>query len=115
MIIILFIILILFLLFYFVNWMLREKTNIINESFGKSSVDSELVCGTENDVCTVDQCGDTSCCDGYKCVLPDGNYQYKICTRETIDLNLKFKFPIINLWNDFGNSICPALRLGEET
>ena len=83
--------------------------------FGKSSVDSELVCGTENDVCTVDQCGETSCCNGYKCVLPDGDYQYKICTREKREIDLKLKFPVINLWNNFGNSICPALRLGEET
>jgi hypothetical protein len=81
--------------------------------FCKKNVDSNFVCGTENDVCRVDQCGNTSCCNGYKCVLPDGDYQYKICTREKRKIG--FNFPMIKLWNNFGNSICPALKLGEET
>lgn len=39
------------------------------------------LCGTQNDVCSIDQYGTNSCCNGYMCVRTEGNFQYKICRK----------------------------------
>ena len=65
------------LLFYLLNYSLKKRK--YNEYFEK--LPQGTLCGTENDVCRINQYGTNSCCNGYNCVRPEGNFQYKICRR----------------------------------
>jgi hypothetical protein len=38
-----------------------------------------LLCGTEGNVCSVDDYKTNSCCKGFDCIRPNGNYHNKIC------------------------------------
>lgn len=85
MILIITFLIIFFITLIFITINLLLKKNI--EPFEKE--ESGLVCGTLNDKCTIDSCGKSSCCDGYNCTLPNGNYQYKICTNKLFDFDFK--------------------------
>jgi hypothetical protein len=63
------------LLFYLLNYSLTKRK--YNEYFNK--LPQGTLCGTQNDVCRIDEYGTNSCCNGYNCVRPKGNFQYKIC------------------------------------
>ena len=63
------------LLFYLLNYSLTKRK--YNEYFNK--LPEGTLCGTQNDVCSIDEYGTNSCCNGYNCVRPEGNFQYKIC------------------------------------
>ena len=65
------------LLFFLLNYSLKKRK--YNEYFEK--LPQGTLCGTENDVCRINQYGTNSCCNGYNCVRPEGNFQYKICRR----------------------------------
>ena len=72
----------LFLIIFLIIILFFIFNNIFTlEHFEKE--ESGLVCGTQNDVCYQSSCGTDSCCDNYKCVLPNGDYQYKICVRKS--------------------------------
>jgi len=62
-----FIIILIIIFFFMLNILLKKN----NEFFNKQN--SGLLCGTKNDPCTIDSCGDSTCCDNYECKLPDGN------------------------------------------
>jgi hypothetical protein len=68
------IIIFIFFSFFIINLYLKKNNeNFVNEESG-------LVCGQQNDVCSIHaSTGKNSCCDGYSCILPNGDYQYKIC------------------------------------
>lgn len=65
------------LLLYLINYSLKKKK--YNEYFEK--LPEGTLCGTQNNICTIDQYGTNSCCKGYMCVRPEGNFQYKICRK----------------------------------
>jgi hypothetical protein len=106
---------ILIFIFLFMFEIILKKNNIYkNEYF-------EEVCGKQNDVCATNSKGVSSCCDNYKCILPDGDYQYKICVnRNRLFTNLPkiagistkpphlfdIRLPRINFKNMFDFSIC---------
>jgi hypothetical protein len=62
---------IIFIIFYILN------INIY-EYFEKQS--NGLLCGNKNDICRVDQSGNSSCCSNLYCVLPEGKFKNKICS-----------------------------------
>ena len=110
------IIIFIILAFFLINLYLKKN---FNEFFEKT--ESGLVCGKQNDICsTYSSTGKNSCCAGYDCVLPNGNYQYKICSNSIIpkidniipkiditDLELpKLKMPTFKNMFTFENSIC---------
>ena len=94
---------------------------ILNKSYEKfEKMNNGLLCGTDNDICRINEYGISSCCDKYRCVRPEGIYQYKICvdknklinsdlstnsTKSTVnipDINIKtpdIKFPNIKSIN----------------
>lgn len=53
------------------------------------------VCGDHYDVCRVDEEGYDSCCDGYTCLRPNGNFGYKKCLNDA-DRGFSFKVPDID-------------------
>ena len=63
------------LLFYLLNYSLTKRK--YNEYFEK--LPEGTLCGTKNNVCRIDEYGTNSCCNGYNCVRPKGNFQYKVC------------------------------------
>ena len=65
------------LLFYLLNYSLKKRK--YNEYFNK--LPEGTLCGTQNDVCRIDEYGTNSCCKGYICVRPEGNFEYKICRK----------------------------------
>jgi hypothetical protein len=68
------IIIIIFIFFFLIN------NFILNKSYEKfEKMKNGLLCGTNNDICRINEYGISSCCDNYRCVRPDGNFQYKIC------------------------------------
>lgn len=72
------------LLFYIINLYLKKK---FDEFF--VTEESVLVCGKQNDICKVhNSTGKNSCCYGYSCILPKGDFQYKICAKDNIFSNL---------------------------
>ena len=107
------------LAFFLINLYLKKN---FNEFFEKT--ESGLVCGKQNDICsTYSSTGKNSCCAGYDCVLPNGNYQYKICSNSIIpkidniipditEIELpklkmpKLKMPTFKNMFSFENSIC---------
>jgi hypothetical protein len=85
MIVIFYSIIILFLLFYIFN---KYFFNYY-ENFERN--DNGLLCGTENDICRIDEYGVSSCCDNFKCIRHKSNYQYKVCK------NTKYNIPDIDI------------------
>ena len=84
------------LLFYIINLYLKKKK--FNEFF--VTEESVLVCGKQNDICKVENStGKNSCCDGYSCILPKGDFQYKICAKDNIFSNLSNISPGSGLLN----------------
>jgi len=68
------IIFIIFIIFYILNkYVLKKSYELFN------TTSSGLLCGTNNDVCRVNQNGISSCCNGYTCIRKEGNFQYKVC------------------------------------
>lgn len=68
------IIIIIFIFFFIIN------NFVLNKSYEKfEKMKDGLLCGTENDICRINEYGVSSCCDNYRCVRPDGIYQYKVC------------------------------------
>jgi len=65
------------LLFYLLNYSFKKR--IYNEYFEK--LPEGTLCGTQNNVCRINQYGTNSCCKGYNCVRPQGNFQYKVCRK----------------------------------
>ena len=61
-----------FILIFIFLFILKNNNISNNEYFTE-------VCGKQNDVCSINSKGVSSCCNNYKCILPDGDYQYKIC------------------------------------
>lgn len=48
-----------------------------------------LLCGTKGNVCSVyDEYGKNSCCNGFKCIRPNGDYLNKICVEKNSGNNL---------------------------
>lgn len=106
---------ILLFIFLFIFDMILKKNNISkNEYFAE-------VCGKQNDICSINSKGVSSCCDNYKCILPDGDYQYKICVnRNRLFTNLPqiagisikppnlfdIRLPRINFKNMFNFNLC---------
>ena len=72
-----FIIFFIIIIFYLLNYSLKKKIN--NEYFEK--LPDGLLCGTKNNVCNIDENGVNSCCEGYVCERPEGNFQYKVCMK----------------------------------
>ncbi len=68
---------IIIILFYLINYSLKKRK--YNEYFDK--LPEGTLCGTQNNICTIDQYGTNSCCNGYNCVRPEGNFEYKICRK----------------------------------
>jgi hypothetical protein len=59
-----------------------------------------LLCGTDNDICRINEYGVSSCCDNYRCVRPAGNFQYKVCIDKNKLLNYDLSKDLnINLSN----------------
>lgn len=63
------------MLFFLLNINIKHKNYY--EKFEENKY-----CGKQNDICTVHSSGKTSCCDDHKCILPKGDYQYKICVNK---------------------------------
>ena len=72
-----FIIFFIIIIFYLLNYSLKKKIN--NEYFEK--LPDGRLCGTKNNICNIDENGVNSCCEGYVCERPEGNFQYKICMK----------------------------------
>jgi len=53
------------------------------------------ICGDHYDVCRVDEEGYESCCDGYTCLRPNGNFGYKKCLNDS-DRGFNFKVPDVD-------------------
>ena len=59
-----------------------EKINnstICVEEEENNEICNGLLCGTKNDICRIDEYGVSSCCNGYECVRPEGEFHHKIC------------------------------------
>ena len=121
------IILFIILIFLYVNHLLRKRF----EHFRKKP-NEETVCGTKGNKCVVyASTGINSCCEGYKCILPNGNFHDKICMSDNDydigNINLPksqrldifdIEFPTISVpvpkvftssyWNNLMVSSCPA-------
>ena len=69
------------IIFYLVNFFISKSY----ENFEK--LPNGLLCGTDKDECNINQYKKSSCCNGYKCILPKGKYQEKICIKS---LNYKY-------------------------
>lgn len=79
------IIIFIILLFFIINLYLKKN---FNEFF--VTEESGLVCGKQNDICSVhNSTGQNSCCDGYNCILPKGDFQYKICAKNNVFGNMQ--------------------------
>ena len=74
--IVLLILIILIILIYVI------KKNSFYESFEIIN-EKGLLCGTEYDVCRINQLGKSSCCDGYSCIRPNGDFEDKVCIGTT--------------------------------
>jgi len=85
-----YLILIVFIFCFINNYLLKNKY----EYFDKLS--DGLVCGTKGDVCSVDDYNTNSCCKGYNCIRPEGNYYNKICVNNDSNSNNLFD-GIINM------------------
>ena len=73
---ILFVILIILFIFIILTYVIKK--NSFYELF--ETIDEKgLLCGTEYDICRIDQYGKNSCCDGYSCIRPNGNFEDKVC------------------------------------
>jgi hypothetical protein len=72
-----FIYIFIFIIFYILNKFIFKKSKKSYELFNTTT--SGLLCGTNNDVCRVNQYGISSCCSGYTCMRKEGNFQYKVC------------------------------------
>lgn len=90
-----------FYIFYILNKYILDKSY---ELFNTTS--SGLLCGTDNNVCRINQYGTSSCCDGYTCMRKEGNFQFKVCidnnklpgSSKEINLsNLQNKLSIANI------------------
>ena len=66
-------ILLFFFLFYIINIFLKKNL----EFFDKAA--NGLLCGTRNDVCNINQNGDSNCCNGYSCERQKGIFENKVC------------------------------------
>ena len=117
--------LIIILIFYILdnflkfNSALEKKVeNNMVEFFEKIPGEEGLLCGTNDNVCRVDENNVNSCCPGYYCVLPEGNYQYKICVDKDRLATLKIKGDIglpsmpngINIPNSFNMGKGPNIN-----
>ena len=109
--------------FLYINHLLRKRF----EHFRKKP-NEETVCGTKGNKCVVySSTGINSCCNGYKCVLPNGNFHDKICMKgdDILDCDIlnsqrldifDIDFPTIpvpkvftsSYWNNLMVSSCPA-------
>jgi hypothetical protein len=69
-----YIIIIIYIFFFIINNFLSKKNY---ENFKR--MENGLLCGTQNNICRLNENNISSCCDGYRCIRPNGNYQYKIC------------------------------------
>jgi hypothetical protein len=67
------IIFILIFIFYIFHIFLKKKENYKN-----SCTDNNKTCGTDKDNCRITR-GLSTCCEGYSCMLPKGEYKNKIC------------------------------------
>ena len=79
---------------------------ILKKSYEKfEKMEDGLLCGKENDICRINEYGESSCCKNYRCIRPDGNFQYKICTnKNTIQFNSNLpKIKPINIGNNIKN------------
>ena len=68
------IIFIIFIILYFTNNFILKNSY---EKFEKMK--DGLLCGTDNDICRINEYNVSSCCGNYKCVRPKGIFQYKVC------------------------------------
>jgi len=69
-----------FLILFIFNYNLSKKYNLTkkyNEHY--NSTDFSLLCGEKNDVCNIDEEGDSTCCLGYTCTRNKGNFHNKVC------------------------------------
>ena len=44
-----------------------------------------LLCGNDNDICSINENNISTCCNGYSCKRNPGNFNYKVCIKD--DLN----------------------------
>ena len=108
------IIIIIFIFFFIIN------NFILNKSYEKfEKMNNGLLCGTNNNICRINEYGISSCCDNYRCIRPDGNYQYKICVdkdklfNSNLSTNLNINIPSINVQtqnNDSSNIKFPSIQ-----
>ena len=76
----LFIILVIFVIFFIIN-------NYIVHIEYFEKLNNGTVCGTENDICSInDETGENSCCKNLFCIRKAGNYEYKVCSKENSEL-----------------------------
>lgn len=118
-IIFLIIIIVIYIIFIFINNLFKKKY----EHFEKIP-DEDRVCGTLGNECIIDNSdGKNSCCDGYKCLRPNGNFHNKICmldyvnstTNITID-NGEINVPDIDIPDiSTSNLKMPGIDIGEIT
>lgn len=54
-----------------------------------------LVCGDHYDICRVDEEGNDSCCDGYTCLRPNGNFGEKKCLNSS-DTGFNLRVPDVD-------------------
>jgi len=109
-----FLIIIIVIFFFVIN------NFILNKSYEKfEKMNNGLLCGTDNNICRINEYGISSCCDNYRCVRPDGNYQYKICVNKdklinsNLSTNLNINIPSINVQtqnNDSDNIKFPSIQ-----
>lgn len=69
--ILIFLIIVLFLILFKKKYEYFDKLN------------NGLLCGTENNICTENEFGKNSCCKGYNCIRPNGNYLNKYCKKKS--------------------------------
>jgi hypothetical protein len=92
------IIIFIFIFFFIIN------NFILNKSYEKfEKMKNGLLCGTNNDICRINEYGISSCCDKYRCVRPEGIYKYKICVDKNklinsdLSTNTNINIPTINI------------------
>ena len=72
-----------FLIFYITNYYILNNNY---ECFNKLS--NGLLCGTKGNECMVQNYGKNSCCDGYDCIRPNGDYHNRVCVEKNNGSNL---------------------------
>ena len=81
-----------FLILFIFNYNLSKK---YNEHY--NSTDFSSLCGEKNDICNIDEEGDSTCCLGFTCTRDEGNFNHKVCKSDE-ELNFNFNTQFGNLF-----------------